>query len=817
MIQLGKLSIREFRGIRNLTLELGRKPFVVWGPNGSGKSGVVDAIDFALTGDVTRLRGKGSAGVSLTKHGPHVHKRNDPAAAEVELEVTSTGSGKTATLRRSVRSPLTFHLEPEIPEVRNAIEQAASHPEITLSRREIIKYVASEAGQRAKEVQALLKLERLENQRSTYRTALTRIDNATKSAADSRDTARNALKRQLDVAQLTGDEILESVNLRRRTLILDEFTTFDASTDVSQGVDQSATSSFDKGGSLRDIEALTTSIATLRENGVEGQSEIVELLHTIDSDPELLDAIKHQDFWTSGLALVVDASCPLCDHQWNDAESLRAHIEHKLSRAAHAKEVRTSILTHARKLQSRLNGLAGEVASVQRHAVHLGDADLGAQLAAWEQALRTTSNALTSLDKIRENAEASVLADVSQGNAIELFAEAVRSRPDQSAQVTAQKFLIVAQDRLRASRQEAANHKLAEKASAAAKALYDSYVSAVEDGLKSLYDSVEADLSSFYQKLNSDDEAAFKAELTPSGGKLNMAVDFYGLGMFPPTAYHSEGHQDGMGVCLYLALMRHLLGPEFRLAVLDDVVMSVDSEHRRQFCTLLKEQFPNVQFIVTTHDTVWARQMMAAGVMQRTSQARFFGWSVDGGPIVEHAADFWKLVDDDLAKDAVPDAAARLRRNLESTLSDVAEGLGAKVVYNPTGKYDFGDLASGVRERFRELLKKAKKSAESWGQTDRVAAIEQMDSKRKEIESELGPEGWVVNPAVHYTSWADLSAADFAPVVAAYKKFLGQFECSNAGCGSWLYVSGSKTSPDSLRCGCSAVSLNLQPKSSASN
>ena len=39
-----------------------------------------------------------------------------------------------------------------------------------------------------------------------------------------------------------------------------------------------------------------------------------------------------------------------------------------------------------------------------------------------------------------------------------------------------------------------------------------------------------------------------------------------------------------MGICLYLALIRQLLGSDFRLAVLDDVVMSVDSSHRRQFC-----------------------------------------------------------------------------------------------------------------------------------------------------------------------------------------------------------------------------------------
>ena len=134
----------------------------------------------------------------------------------------------------------------------------------------------------------------------------------------------------------------------------------------------------------------------------------------------------------------------------------------------------------------------------------------------------------------------------------------------------------------------------------------------------------------------------------PSAGKLDLTVDFYGLGMFPPAAYHSEGHQDGMGVCLYLALVKQLLGSNFRFAVLDDVVMSVDRNHRRQFCKLLKEAFPNVQFIITTHDEVWARQMQSSGLITGKTQARFHGWSVDHGPLYQARQDAWDHVRADL-------------------------------------------------------------------------------------------------------------------------------------------------------------------------
>ena len=48
-----KSNIEEFRGIRKLPLNLGERNFCICGLNGSGKSGIVDAIEFALTGDIS--------------------------------------------------------------------------------------------------------------------------------------------------------------------------------------------------------------------------------------------------------------------------------------------------------------------------------------------------------------------------------------------------------------------------------------------------------------------------------------------------------------------------------------------------------------------------------------------------------------------------------------------------------------------------------------------------------------------------------------------------------------------------------------------
>ena len=113
------------------------------------------------------------------------------------------------------------------------------------------------------------------------------------------------------------------------------------------------------------------------------------------------------------------------------------------------------------------------------------------------------------------------------------------------------------------------NRKAAEIACASARAAYEAYCSVMEDELDTLYEDVQADFSTFYRAINGDDEAKFTAKLTPSVGKLDLDVYFYERGLFPPGAYHSEGHQDGMGVCLYLALMKRLFGDRFTVALLE--------------------------------------------------------------------------------------------------------------------------------------------------------------------------------------------------------------------------------------------------------
>lgn len=143
--------------------------------------------------------------------------------------------------------------------------------------------------------------------------------------------------------------------------------------------------------------------------------------------------------------------------------------------------------------------------------------------------------------------------------------------PDLSATVTASEWLVLAQERwARLVRTRSSLTKSRDPA-IMGKHLYETYCQVQDTALEELYRKIEARFAEHYKQINEGDEDLFKAQLEPDAGKLGLTVDFYSIGMFPPGAYHSEGHQDGMGLALYMALLEHLLGDDLTFVVLDDV------------------------------------------------------------------------------------------------------------------------------------------------------------------------------------------------------------------------------------------------------
>lgn len=820
MIRVKTIHIEDFRGIRKLDLDLAGNNFGICGPNGTGKSGVVDAIEFCLTGDVTRLSGQGTADLSVKNHAPHVDQRTHPEKANVTITGDIPSLGKTITIHRSVNNPKKVEIKPADAAIKCIVAELEAHPEFALSRREIAKYIITPPGQRSVDVQTLLRLDHIERLRKSFTT----FNN--KRRAEAEEAGRNCVKAEVDlktslkINKLDRALVLGKVNENRQILGLPVLTELNKDTSFKAGV--TAPQDTDKKPVLRkaiaqaDLIALQTALQGEEPATLDGNRKAAkDALEKLRDDERALTLARRHGFIKTGLDLITEDACPLCDKPWK-ASDLREYLRNKILSADKIEELLDQLRT---KINAVLEALVERIQAIERVIQYSKSLKPPVPCTEIDTYLNGLKEAETALKDFLEDHSRVTSAITSVTNSwwsptapqqaqINECQTAVNSLPDTSAADEARDILSVAQDRYERLLTATRETKERKAQSSVAQKVLDHYNTTATEVLEGVYDQVAEDFSAYYRAINHEDEERFVGKLTSEPAKLSFDVDFYGRGLFPPGAYHSEGHQDAMGLCLYLALMKHTLGDKFTFAVLDDVLMSVDTGHRREVCRLLKKKFPNTQFILTTHDRVWLQYMKTENVISYSQS--FGGWTVDSGPRVWDDHDVWTEIQNELAKNNVAQAAWLLRHYLEYTAVILADNLRARIEFRGDGHYDLADLMPHVLKQWRTLLEDGEKSAIKWKLIDQNASLATMRAIAKDLIAKTNSEQWAINPSVHFNEWANLQVHEFQEVVDAFKKLLEHLRCKNPTCMSYLYVSPHKGQKEELRCNCGTTAINLK-------
>lgn len=811
MMKIDSLTIRKFRGIKELTIPFSGKSWVIQGRNGSGKSGVVDAIEFGLSGSISRLSGEGRGEVSIKEHGPHVDFKNNPKDAEVSLAI-NFGNQNSINVTRNCGSPTKLIATPKDKEKQ--FVQAGS--EIVLSRREILKFILTEPGKRSKEVQALLKIDKLDEIRSALQTAKNKVSKSFDAEKQEFGRMKVKLMEWTGAEELTKETLLASVNKHRKILALDELPSLDEDTQLNTGIGEQ-----EKSKEYLNKKELTTLVNVIRDKlfDSDGSFSVAakkyqESIQRLEGKEKELRNLNRIGFYESGLQLVDSGKCPFCENTWDEAD-LRKLVQNKVRELSGIKTLKKDVDDQIQKMKVHWRGLKAEVETYAKKSTNepnLKSTDLDsiknmlAELIDKEDA---------SPDYLKDEAGRADTSGLNVEKAaievqLNLLVGEVGKLPEKSNEEKSKEFLVICQERLDNYRASKKKYEYQLKKSTLAETMLGTFNEVSESHLNGLYGEVEKDFSNFYRIVNHDDEAKFAGNLTAQKGSLNFEVDFYDRGKFPPAAYHSEGHQDGMGLCLYLALMKKIMGSNFTLAILDDVLMSVDSDHKKSFCKLLKQEFPGTQFIITTHDKYWQKQMVTEGLIGHSTTLHFKNWSVDTGPSVWDEKDSWQEIDELIGKENIPGASGTLRRFLEFFMDEMSVRLSASIPRSASGDHDLGELLTGATSRYGDLLNKSITSARSWGSReleDKLKAEKsQLDERLKKTRSEM----WGMNATVHFNSWADMGKSDFTDIRNAYFELVQLFKCT---CNTLIHVIPAKGSSETMKCDCGLRTYNLVRKS----
>ncbi len=539
--------------------------------------------------------------------------------------------------------------------------------------------------------------------------------------------------------------------------------------------------------------------------------------------PEFLAELEHLEL-TENAALFVDDStveCPVCGASWPEGH-LKSHLEARLLSAHAAQSIREEISKHSEALLVPVRDLIANVKSLSEglHAAGIdAQEDSLSMFASWLEKLKALQTALN--DPIKEYLENEFSTEAVKtlfvpGNLstslehIEMTIQMAVPKP--SPQQTAWDKLTRLEESASSLENRVEEGKTAARHFLLAGVLVKEYENARDAVLEGLYSRIADRFVKFYCLLHDHESEHFAASLNPRKASLDFQVDFLGRGVHPPQALHSEGHQDSMGVCLFLALNEELAKENVSLIVLDDVVMSVDTGHRKDVCGLLNEQFGDRQFVITTHDRTWANQLKQEGVVKPSQVMEFTGWTVENGPHTHRQVNLWDEIQSDLELENISSAAFKLRRSSEDYFESVCDALGARLTYNSGMQWQLDDWLPAAMEEYKNLLQRAKRVASSWGNQAAVDKLTELETIRSQVYGRTHAEQWAINASVHFNNWGNFSNQDFTPVVEAFRDLQGLFKCAN--CSGMLEKVPRKGAPQSVKCPCGATSWNLRHKPS---
>jgi energy-coupling factor transporter ATP-binding protein EcfA2 len=161
---------------------------------------------------------------------------------------------------------------------------------------------------------------------------------------------------------------------------------------------------------------------------------------------------------------------------------------------------------------------------------------------------------------------------------------------------------------------------------------------------------------------------------------LTIEYEFYNTAVSPPHKYLSESHLNCLGLAFFLASVE-AFNKVNKFFILDDVISSFDSNHRKRFLDLLAEKFNDYQIILLTHERnffEYARMI-----------AKAKGWKVDsfkyskekGSYLAQPQKTVYERIIQKLTDGDEEKLAHDVRIYLEHLLKEIASCIEAKVSF----------------------------------------------------------------------------------------------------------------------------------------
>jgi len=188
------------------------------------------------------------------------------------------------------------------------------------------------------------------------------------------------------------------------------------------------------------------------------------------------------------------------------------------------------------------------------------------------------------------------------------------------------------------------------------------------------------DLNSFYTILHRHDEHEdVRLDFSNKGRGITFKLNFHKQEVDQPIKYLSDSHLNSLGLCFFLASVKHL-NKTTNLVILDDVVNSIDANHRRQLIEIIRDRFKDYQFLILTHDKTWFEMLNQQLEGLGWKSYEIMSWQLESVAI-EPTKDRIKKIEGLINNSNGDGVAQHLRIYLEQELKRLCKSFHIPIVY----------------------------------------------------------------------------------------------------------------------------------------
>jgi hypothetical protein len=286
------------------------------------------------------------------------------------------------------------------------------------------------------------------------------------------------------------------------------------------------------------------------------------------------------------------------------------------------------------------------------------------------------------------------------------------------------------------------------------------------ENVQKVLKNISSDVNDFIRFIHPDDSFD-EVELIPTAERgIEFRFKYHGMEISPPMKILSEAHLNSFGICVFLASAKHFNKTNGFL-VLDDVVTSFDSGHRRPLARLLSEKFAETQFLLFTHDDLWFSMLKEELPSGKWIFKELRKWTKDNGiDIKDSPLSLKERIGDCLKENDISGAANKGRTLIEEILKTKCEELGIKGLEFRKGSKNDEREASELINALVSYLKD--------NQTLR-------DRKSKKAFNHLRASQLIANIGSHHRTLGSttLSRGDIETTLRDINEFESLFVCSN--------------------------------------